>query len=85
MFGRSRQQVESKSMMSEKQEKVSNVLNRRQKEIIRILYMEGKCTQQIYSELCEQISVDIATFSDELFQLEQIGNIYYSEGYYYLR
>ena len=80
-----RQQVESKSMMSEKQEKVSNVLNRRQKEIIRILYMEGKCTQQIYSELCEQISVDIATFSDELFQLEQIGNIYYSEGYYYLR
>ena len=54
-----------------------------QREIVRILYIEGKGTQQIYTELCEKMEIDIASLSDELFALEQMGKIYHSDGYYY--
>lgn len=62
-----------------------NELNPVQRELVRMLYIEGKGVQQIYTELCEKIEVDIATLSDELFRLEQMGQIYHSQGYYYIK
>lgn len=54
-----------------------------QNEIVRILYIDGKGIQQIYTELCNKVEIDIASLSDELFTLEQMGRIYHSDGYYY--
>ena len=63
----------------------NNQLSPLRKEICRLLYLEGKSMQQIYTELCEKIQVDIATFSGELFELEKMKKIYQKEGYYYIR
>ena len=62
-----------------------NGLNVVQREIVQILYIEGKGTQQIFTELREKREVEIATLLDELFRLEQMRQIYHKDGYYYRR
>lgn len=66
------------------QQPLKSELSPIQQEVCRILYLEGKSVQKIYTELCEKVQVDISTFSNELFELERMKKICQKEGYYYI-
>lgn len=65
---------------SQKKEEMTTI----QKEICRILYLEGKSMQQIYNELSEKMQLDIAAISENLFQMEGRKILCQKDGFYEL-